>query len=351
MSAPDQDQRTIDPTPHRIQEFRKRGEIARSKELTGTATMFAGGLFLAGFGTSSIEAIRTLFVGAFSHLDRVEPAGLTLPAATAFALACVPAIGGGLAALALTTAIQLGAPPALNTPSFDLSKPFTLGGLSDLVSPKAAGWRALKSVLKVLFVGLAGWFAVLIEGDRFLVDPVALPGAVLARGQQASLRVLVYAGGALMVLAVADYIVARRRMAEKMKMTPEEFKRDMKQQEGDPEVKKARRRRMQELARRRIAVEVPNSDVVIVNPTHFAVALRYDAKKGGAPRVVAKGTDALAARIRELARKSGVPIVARPPLARLLYKSVKEGKQIPVELFEAVAEVLRYVYRLKGRAA
>jgi flagellar biosynthetic protein FlhB len=351
VSNPDQDQRTIDPTPHRIQEFRKRGEIARSKELTGTATMFAGGLALAAFGMRSADTLGQLFEQVLGRMDSIHIDETLQPVGAAFLLACLPATVGGLAALFFTTAVQLGAPPAFSKPSFDLTRPFTLGGLSDLVSPKAAGWRAIKSVLKVVFVGLAGWLAVAIEGERYLQDPVIVPGAVIERGLDAGLRVLLYAGGALLVLAVADYVVARRRMAEKMKMTPEEFKRDMKQQEGDPEVKRARRRRMQELARRRIAVEVPNSDVVIVNPTHYAVALRYDAKKGGAPRVVAKGTDALAARIRELARNNGVPIVARPPLARLLYKSVKEGRQIPVELFEAVAEVLRYVYRLKGRMA
>ena len=107
---------------------------------------------------------------------------------------------------------------------------------------------------------------------------------------------------------------------------------------------------MQELAQRRIAKEVPNADVIIVNPTHYAVAMKYVAGEDGAPRVVAKGVDALAARIREIARQNQVPIVSKPPLARLLYRTVKEGRQIPNELFAAVAEVLSYVYRLRKQA-
>lgn len=343
----DQNQKTIDPTPNRIRQFRDKGDIARSKEFTGAATMFVGGLMLALYAPRSVAAITKLFAAVLGSLDQDGRGLLVGASADALWISCMPPMLGSLVAVLAVTAYQLGAPPALKKPGFDISKPFKFGGLAELVKPTAAAWRAIKSVLKVVFVGVAGWAAVEVEGELFETDPAVFASLLLERGYAAGMRILLYAGGALLLLSVADFVVAKRRMAKKMKMTPDEFKRDMRQQEGDPEIKRARRRRMQELASRRIATEVPNADVVIVNPTHYAVALKYVSGEDGAPRVVAKGVDTMAARIRELARKNSVPIVAKPPLARLLYRSVKEGKQVPTQLFGAVAEVLSYVYRLR----
>jgi flagellar biosynthetic protein FlhB len=153
--------------------------------------------------------------------------------------------------------------------------------------------------------------------------------------------------GVLGVLAAVDYLLARRRMATQMRMTPDEVKRDHREQEGDPMIRGRRKQRMRELARRRIAKAVASADVVVVNPTHYAVALRYDDKKDAAPIVVAKGVDEQAEKIRELARGHSVPVVSRPPLARALYKHVKEGRVVPANLYRAVAEVLAYVYRVR----
>jgi flagellar biosynthetic protein FlhB len=134
-----------------------------------------------------------------------------------------------------------------------------------------------------------------------------------------------------------------------MRMTPEEFKREHREQEGDPHIKRKRRQRMRELAQRRLHAAVKGADVVLVNPTEYAVALRYRSDEDRAPRVVAKGRKHQAERIREIARKEGVPIVAQPPLCRLVHKLVPENREIPAQLYHAVAEVLAYVYRLKNR--
>lgn len=346
----DQSRRTIPATEHRIRQFREKGEVARSKELTGAATMFVGGLALALLAPAALEAIQELFQACFGTLGQDAVGLIAGETKQAFLVACAPTAAAAFVAVLAVTAYQLGMPPAFVKPTFDPSKPFKFSGVADLVKPASAGWRALKSILKVVFVGLAGWVAVLIESARYVERPAIEPNMVLEYGVDAGFGVLVYAGGALLLLAIADFAVAKRRMDSKMKMTPEELKREMKQQEGDPEVKRARRRRMQEIATRRIAQEVPKADVVIVNPTHYAVALKYVAGKDHAPRVVAKGVDVLAARIREIARKNRVPIVSKPPLARLLYRTVKEGKHVPSELFAAVAEVLSYVYRLRKQA-
>lgn len=351
MSSNDQSRKTFEPTPNRIRQFREKGDIARSKEFTGAATMFVGGLLLVYFAPESVAAMITLFEAALGTLGEDSRGLLSGEVGHAFFITCVPTIVGSVVAVVAVSAYQLGVPPAWSKLSFDPTKPFKFSGLKDMFSPAAAGWRALKSVLKVVLVAGAGAVAVSIESEAYTTSPAVSAQLLLTRGQGAGTRILIYAGGALLLLSVVDFIVAKRRMHKKMKMTEEEFKRDMRQQEGDPEIKRARRRRMQELASRRIAKAVSMADVVIVNPTHYAVALSYVAGKDSAPRVVAKGVDAVAARIRELARKNSVPIVAKPPLARLLYRTVKEGKPIPAQLFAAVAEVLSYVYRLRRRAS
>jgi flagellar biosynthesis protein FlhB len=155
----------------------------------------------------------------------------------------------------------------------------------------------------------------------------------------------------MVAIAAVDYFLARRRMNEQMKMSADEVKREHKESEGDPMIKGKRKQRMRELAKRRMAKAVATADVVIVNPTHYSVALRYDENKDRAPVVVAKGVDEQAAKIRELARSHGVPVMSRPPLARALHKHVKEGAPIPANLFKAVAEVLAYVYRIKRGGA
>ena len=184
---------------------------------------------------------------------------------------------------------------------------------------------------------------------RSLAAPVLEAAALAQRTATGAGHVAIGAIAALAALAAFDYLLARRKMSKKMMMSPEELKREHREQEGDPMVRGHRRRRMRELARRRVSAEVKKADVVLVNPTEYAVALRYSAEGDRAPRVLAKGRRNAAVHIRELARKAGIPILQRPPLARLIFKLVPEGREIPAQLFEAVAEVLAYVYRLRER--
>jgi flagellar biosynthesis protein FlhB len=165
----------------------------------------------------------------------------------------------------------------------------------------------------------------------------------------AVVRLAFLATAALTALAIPDYIIKKRRIAKAMRMSKVEVKREAKDADGDPEMKSRRRVRAREIAKHRLAVAVKMADVVVVNPTEYAVALRYKAGKDSAPRVTAKGRGEVAARIREIARKEGIPILPRPPLARLLFKLVPEGREIPAATYQAVAEILAYVYRLRGR--
>ena len=344
MSA-DQDRKTLPPSPRRLEEARKRGEVPRSKELVGAAATFIGGLAVVFTVPNTLDKLLGLFRAAFL-LEAKEAQWLAL---TAFFAACWPPLVAAVLAVLVSGVVQLGFPPAWGKLSFKPEKIFGLSGLKEIFSPKTAAWRTLKSLLRFVLVGLAAWLAVRGFTRHFWEAPALEAELIIHLAQQVGHDVILWAGGALFLLGLADYEVARRRMNKQLMMTPEEMKRENKDQEGDPEIRRARKRRMRALAKRRLAIEVPKADVVIVNPTHYAAAIRYQSGKDRAPRLVAKGTDAAALQIRELARKAGVPIVARPPLARLIVKTVAEGREVPAELYQAVAEVLAYVYRIRRR--
>jgi flagellar biosynthetic protein FlhB len=347
MNAPDQDRRTIDPTPHRIQEFRKRGDIARSQSLTAAATSAGGALAVLAALSSTRADLVDYVRSSVGALDRRIDSSLLTGAAVAFLVAVLPAACGALLGYAAAAFAQLGAPPAFGKLTFDASRFTSFSGLRQLVDPKQASWRVLESILKIAAVGAVAAAAISSDLEalttstsldaRDLIDAVAASGG----------RLVAWTGGALLLVGLADFGVAKRRLFARMKMTPDELRREIKEQEGDPEIRKRRRSRMRELARRRIAQQVPKADVVVLNPTHYAVALRYRSEEGGAPRVVAKGKDEVAARIRELARENGVPMLRKPSLARLLFKTVREGAEIPPNLYRAVAEVLAYIYRVR----
>jgi flagellar biosynthetic protein FlhB len=272
----------------------------------------------------------------------------TLPsdAMDAFLHAAAPVLIG--AAVAATVAIlgQLGWPPAFKKLGFDLGRmspvknlPNTFG-LAGMTRRTGTALAKLAGVAVVVVLALRGG---VVSEEMQANSLLSTAGALIARA-------LMFVLGALVSLAVIDYYLSRRKIGAQMKMTPDEVKREHREAEGDPQIKGKRRQRMRELAKRRIAVAVAKADVVVVNPTHSAVALRYDDKSDRAPIVVAKGVDELAEKIREVARKHAVPVLSRPPLARALHKHVKEGRPIPANLYKGVAEVLAYVYRLRRGA-
>jgi flagellar biosynthetic protein FlhB len=348
----DKDSRTLPASPRRIQEFRKRGEIALSRDLVAAATL-AGAIVgaLTSLGSSGFT-LRDFVRFSFEHLH--DPTARMLIVHQA--LRCLLAVAGPIAGCAFVACFiaigaQVGWPPALLGIKFDVTKPFSFGGLGNMLSPSAAVGRVLSALAKVGFVGGAAGSALSKSWVRLAHEPAPETAGLVLLLNDVALSMVKTAGGALILLAAVDYIRAKRSIGARMKMTPAEAKREYKENEGDPHVKGRRRRRMREMARRRLAAVVPKADVVLVNPTEYAVALRYDANEDRAPRVLAKGRGAAAERIREMARKAGVPIIPEPPLCRLIHKLVPEGKEIPSQLFSAVAEVLAYVYRLRGRTA
>ncbi len=351
MSAPpDKDQRQLPPTPKRIEEFRKRGEIALSREVVGVAALAAAAATLAATAPAIASACRAMFVGVLGELERPVPRTVGIAQDTLVA-AAAPVLLVGVAAAVGAIGGQIGWPPALKRPGFDLSRLASVAAVGELLSPRAIARRLALSSARLAAALAAAAVATWPELERLAAAP-ALDGAATLRVLVAACgRVAIVTGGVLAVLAALDLLHVRRTVGARMKMTPEEYKREAREQDGDPHVKRRRRQRMRELARRRVGAAVKGADVVLVNPTEYAVALRYRADEDAAPVVVAKGRGAAAEHIRALARAHGVPVIAQPPLARLLHKLVPEGRAIPATLFQAVAEVLAYVYRLRRRAA
>jgi len=204
-------------------------------------------------------------------------------------------------------------------------------------------------ILKMTLVGLMAYSAIHSRIDLIVhVEQLTFLQAFGLAGQMIfdiGMRV----GVLLLVLAVFDYLWQRRQLEQSLKMSKQEVKEEMRRMEGDPKVKQRRRQIANQLAHKRLKKTVPTADVVVTNPTEFAVALKYDSATMAAPRVVAKGQGLMAARIRELAVEAGIPILERKPLARALYKMVEVGQEIPEEFYSTVAEILAYVYELTGK--
>ncbi len=210
-------------------------------------------------------------------------------------------------------------------------------------------FELLKALLKVAIVGYIGYTVLRREWDKVLIYPAMFPTDAMAHLIDVMFELALKTGIALLALAIFDYFYQRWEYEKSLRMTKQEVKEEMKDIEGNPEVKRRQRRMMMEIMMRRMMEEVPKATVVVTNPTHVAVALKYDPEdEYGAPVVVAKGVDEIAERIKEIARENGVPIVRNPKLAWELYDRVDIGEEIPTDLYRAVAEVLAYVFTLKG---
>jgi flagellar biosynthetic protein FlhB len=345
--------RTEAPTPKRREDARKRGQIARSAEVTGILAMSAG--FLA-VGSRLPDVVRELqqtlrYFWETAFLPSREAYFRDLaPAAVACLVQTLGPVlliitGAALAAGAMQTGLRL--TPELLKP--DLSRVNPLTGIRQLFSPQSAA-ELVKGLLKVALVGYVG-VAVVKGAIPLILNATGLELGetvflTLTLAKQLGQKMLLTLG----VLAVADYGWQKYQHERNLKMTKEEIKEETKMSEGNPQTRSRLRRRALEIVFSRMRQAVPQAHVVITNPTHIAIALRYDPQTMAAPRVLARGLKFLAERIKALARQHNVPVVENPPLAQALYKSARVGDEIPPNLYRAVAEVLAYVYRLTGRS-
>ncbi len=351
MAENDAQQRTEQPTRKRLDQARKRGQVPRSIELSSAAVTLSSAAILLGLGgTVAGQLAGVMRAGlVVSAQEALDPATMIADlgtAATRALWACVPVLGMTLIA-ALAAPLATGgwnfAPEALAA-KFERLDPLT--GLKRMFST-----RSLVELAKALAkFGLVGLVAVLMLralmpqllglGSTSVTQGIAHAGALCV-------QTLVALAAALAVIAALDVPYQLWQHTEQLKMSREEVREEVKESEGSPETKGRIRALQQALARGRMMQAVPKADVVITNPTHVAVALRYDDSRMRAPIVVAKGVDLVAARIREVAAEAGVPLVAAPALARALHRTVDIGREIPAGLYIAVAQVLTYVYQVR----
>jgi flagellar biosynthesis protein FlhB len=342
-------------TPKKRDEARKKGQVARSMDLNGAVVLLAALLALSAFAPGMFhrmaEASRELLAWtAQPEVVGRDGVGKVLSSvASAWLLSVLPIAAVCLIAGVLTSLAQVGLKPAPQALKPDPKRLNPLQGAKQIFGTHAL-FEGAKSIVKVCAVGAIAVLAVLPKLEE-LAALVGMPPAVLLPELcRQVLSIAQRAAFAYLVIAIADVVYQRWRHEKQLKMDKQEVKDEHKQQELPSEVKSMQRRRAMEMARARMMDAVPTADVVVTNPTHYSVALRYSAD-ALAPVVVAKGQDLVALRIREIAREAGVMVVPDPPLARAIHGSVDIGRMIPEELFQAVAELLAYVYRVAGRSA
>jgi flagellar biosynthesis protein FlhB len=333
-------------TPKRVREFRKRGDIALSRDLVSAATLGGGFIGLIACGGPAFHALLDLTRTVANASGDGDADGLSSVAVRSFLIAAGPALIGAAAGALLAILPQLGWPPAWKPIGFDLGRISPLANLMNTFGLAGMVRRSGAALGKLAVIGAI----VILALRHHIVTGTLEVQRVGELAWSLTRRAVWLALGVLAVFGAVDYVLARRRTAAKMRMSTDEVKRDHREQDGDPQVKGRRKQRMRELAKRRMAAAVATADVILVNPTHYAVALRYDDTRDAAPVVVAKGTDEQAEKIREIARGKGIPVLSRPPLARALHKHVREGRAVPANLYRAVAEVLAYVYRIRHRS-
>jgi type III secretion protein U len=334
---------TEEPTQRRLDEARRRGEVAVSRDLVSAAAMTAALATLAAVGPASVARLVAYWKVALAAAPGGGPPGPALLAgAGVLARLLAPPLAAAAAAALGAGMLQTRGLVALGAVRPDLGRLSPAAGLARVLGGQAA-LQVGKGLLKVVLCGLLAWITVrpVLGGLASLagtgaVRTAAVLGALSAR---LALRVAVVA----LALGLADYLLARRRHRRALRMTREEVKRESRESEGDPTHRAERQRLHRELLEQRMLAEVRKADFVVVNPEHIAVALRYDRNGDAAPVVLASGDRLLAQRIKEVAREAGVPIFRDVTLARSL-RALPEGEEIPPALYEAVAEVLRVVY-------
>ncbi len=352
MSNDDAGEKTEQPTPRRRQEAREEGQVARSMDLTAAIALLGALVTLRLLGPYMLEAMLglTRALGDTPQVSSIDLLRWIKRAAYAAAQMTLPFMALLVVITVAATAAQSG---LLLTWKKLALKPERINPVSgfkrlfsgDALSRLAVGLLKIGAVAGVAYLTIAGGIT------EVLSTGVLDAGGVFTKSSEMLFDLALKLGLVLLALGVLDYAIQRWKLEKQLRMSKQEIRDEMKKMEGDPLLKQRRRQMQQRIAQQRINAEVPRADVVVTNPTHFAVALRYDESAMTAPKVTAKGKDFLAQRIRELAQLHGVPVVQRPPLARALYSGVEVGQEVPPQFYKAVAELLAYAYQVTGRAA
>jgi flagellar biosynthetic protein FlhB len=345
-------EKTEQPTEQKKRQARREGTRARTPDLGAWGGVLLASLLIPWMARQLVDRTHGLFVRATEQFAEPEPEKaleLVKHAAKDMAVIAAPITVGLFAFAILASAAQGGLRPATKLFKPDFKRLNPISGLKKTFGGPAA-WEAVKSLFKVVVLGAVVYNAMqnLVPA---LLSATAVPlQTVIAMVAGTVLHGIQIAAATGLALAAADYVVVRRRVNKQLRMSKEEVKEEHRRSEGDPHVKGQIRARQHAMARSRMMADVPTADVVVVNPTHVAVALRYEPDKG-APRVVAKGADLIAAKIREVATEHRVPLVQDAPLARALFAACELGDEIPAEFFGAVARVLAFIMLLKSKGS
>ncbi len=340
-------------SPYRRQQAREKGQVARSQDLGSALVLLLAVLALWWWGPQLASSVATIMKAAFTqtrylNMDSRAATGLIAASALECLWVLLPIMLSVCAVVLINNWFQIGFLFLPDKITMDWKRVDPLAGtkrLFDLPNLARLGFGLLKIglVATVIIVGLWGRWDLIIQAQTLAVGEIGM--LVWSTTIDMCIRTAIV----LLILALLDYGFQWWKMEQDLMMTDEEMREEMKMMNGDPQIAARRRAVQRQLMLNRMQSDIPNADVVITNPTELAIAIKFDAKTMPAPVVVAKGAGHVAARIRKLALDSGVPIVERKPLAQALFKNVDVGQAISVEQYEAVAEVLRYVYQLQGK--
>lgn len=344
-------------TPKRLREAKEKGQVSKSTDITTSVMLLIGGMSLFVFGANIYSNLIKFFDYSFrnawsinlseSNILKMYPdliafiAALILPLLLLFTFLILAA---EISQVGLTVATKKWTDPETYKKIFKIGS-----GLKRIFFSSQSFFELLKSIAKVLLLGSVIIWIIYNDLESIVTIPLQNYTALIEMMGELSFKIVLAVGLVYIIIAVSDLIFQKWKHKEDMKMTKQEVKDETKQTEGDPHIKGKLKGLIRSRFRKMMVQNVAEADVVVTNPTHFAVALKYDNKRMGAPRVIAKGADFLAARIREVARGNGVEIVEDPPLARTLFFNVEVDMEVPENLYKAVAQVLAYVFSLKGK--
>lgn len=348
-------EKTEAPTSRRLHEAREKGDIAKSMEvpsaavlLTSLLTIYVSRHFI--LDTLSKMTARYLTNSSAIRLSPATYATLVKDSMVDMAMVSAPVLAVVFFTALVANYAQVGVIFTAEKITPDLQKIDPISGFARKFSMQALA-DLIKSLLKIGLIGYVAFSDAYAALPEFMPLMDKEPYQIMAFASQIAFWIFLKCALVIALLAILDYLFQRWQFMKKMKMTKQEVKEEAKMTEGDPQVKGRIRAIQMQMARQRMMSEVPKADVVITNPTHLAIALRYDAQTMAAPLVVAKGAGTIAARIREIAQEHGVPLVENKPLAQALYKMADIDKPIPEDLFQAVAEILAYVFSTRKKKA
>ncbi|MFC5558075.1 flagellar biosynthesis protein FlhB [Ureibacillus thermophilus] len=347
-------EKTEKATPKKRRDARKKGQVVKSQDLSAAILLLVLFLFLIFMAPIMFKGFFSFFIQyyekyiLFENVTADTIMNLYVDSLMKMAVIILPVIAVAMVVGVFSNVLQFGFLFTTETLKLDLKKIDPIKGIKKIISVRAVV-NLIKSLLKVAFIGTVTGIIIWMNLDNVLSLAFHNPWNTLTIVAKLTAMMGIASAITLLIVAILDYIYEKFEYERNLRMSKQDIKDEYKNTEGDPLIKSKIKQRQREMAMRRMMQEVPKADVVITNPTHYAVALRYDDESMDAPKVVAKGVDFVAQKIKLIAKENDVVLVENRPLARALYDQVEIGEEVPEEFFKAVAEILAYVYRIKRK--